>query len=265
MFVWELEPLLRPARERAVLQIDGVALTLDLTQAHERRYFVSHWFNVLYPQADIDRLLFERFVRKGDVVLDAGANIGYTALQLLEQGAQAVYCFEPVGELYRRIAQLAHPKLRVFEAALSDQTGFVDLFLSVTHNQGSTMEASTIQMFPGVFGERPPVERVRSYRLDDVAAGVAFDFMKVDIEGAEPQFFRGAEGLLSSRPPRVLQIEIYEPTLAETMDLAQRYFRQRLRALIARRDYAVTLIPFDAAFDAEEYWQTAPTYVFTNQ
>ena len=158
MLAWELEPLLRPTQNLVVIEIGGVALSLDLRHAHERLYLLSHLFNVRYPQADIDRLLFERFVRQGDVVLDAGANIGYTALQLLEQGARTVYCFVSSWrcDLYKRLAQLSHAGLRVFHAALWDQTGYGDLFLSVTHDQGSTLEASTIQMFPAVFGERPP-------------------------------------------------------------------------------------------------------------
>jgi hypothetical protein len=65
-------------------------ITFDLLFVHKRRYF-ARWLTALpYPQRDTDALLFQRLIRPGDVILDAGTNIGVTAALALACGAARV-------------------------------------------------------------------------------------------------------------------------------------------------------------------------------
>ena len=78
----EIEPFFRSTGTLEI-EIGGMMLPLNLAHRHERRYAAAHILSLQYPQSDIDKMLFKRFVRPGDTLLDAGANIGFTALEAL--------------------------------------------------------------------------------------------------------------------------------------------------------------------------------------
>ncbi|WP_236669283.1 hypothetical protein [Burkholderia gladioli] len=86
MLYTEVEPLIRE-HGKASFEIGSIPITLELSHRHERYYAASLLLDIRYPQGDVDRALFRHFVKAGDQVLDAGANIGVTALELLEAGA----------------------------------------------------------------------------------------------------------------------------------------------------------------------------------
>jgi len=156
-------------------------------------------------------------MRPGDVVLDAGANIGFVSLTYLSLGAAEVHAIEPIGELHTRLACLEHERLRAHHLALSDRDGEAQIFRSRRHNQGHTLNPALLDLFPKVFGRAPEVETVRLARADDLFPEMRFDFIKIDIEGSEAAFIDGAHKLLSERPPRIMQIEIY-PSQFEAVD-----------------------------------------------
>jgi FkbM family methyltransferase len=143
-----------------------------------------------------------------------------------------VHAVEPVSTLYERLSQVRDPRLSVYQVCLSDHNGDGYIFCSVGHNQGHTLNAQFLDLFPDAFGISPPRQPVHLFRADDLFPETRFDFMKIDVEGSEAALLDGAKRLLSKSAPRAIQIEIY-PSQFEQVDARLRpYFSSARRAAV---------------------------------
>ena len=145
--------------------------------------------------------IFSDLVSPSSVVYDIGANVGfYTVLASVRgSGTGRVYAFEP---LPRNIEYLTrHVKLNnlnnvvVFECALSDCTGVAKFEVAVNPSMGKLAEGSS----DGV--------DVDIRTLDNIVSEHQLmppNLMKVDIEGAEAAFLRGAVETISAHRPSIL-------------------------------------------------------------
>ncbi|MCL6655198.1 hypothetical protein A6R70_23245 [Agrobacterium rubi] len=260
----ELAGLLDHAARGAAVDIAGMTVHLDLRNKHERDYFVRHFMGLKHPQADIDRLIFNEFVRPGDVVLDAGSNIGVTIAELLEAGSSHVHAFEAVPALYARTKAINDARFTIYPFALGDGGGTVTIWLSLTHNQGSTIDARMVEHFAPIFGSNPDSQEVPLRRLDDACPEINFDFMKVDVEGAEAAFIRGASTTLSRYVPRAMSMELYDRFFDEAKAEADKYFKTCRRCFILKSDYSLHMADWSEPHDDDLYHLTSPTYVFAN-
>ena len=154
----------------------------------------------------------ERLLRPGMTVLDIGAHHGlYTLLASKRVGARGrVLAFEPSPRERKRL--LRHLRINgcvnvdVQPYALGDRTGEADLFLV----EGSHDWCNSLK--PPVVEERTCKIRVEVRRLDDVLAKFGIDrvdFIKLDVEGAELSFLRGAASVLisESRPAILAEVQ----------------------------------------------------------
>ena len=138
-------------------------------------------------------------INPGDTVLDIGANIGYFSVLFSEWVGRKgkVFAFEPEDINYH----LLDKNLRINKCknvilekkAISDKEGRVKLFLNE--------EQRGAHSFWGTEDKQNFIE-IEIIRLDDYffKKGIKVDFIKMDIEGAEPKALRGAEQLFSSTP-----------------------------------------------------------------
>lgn len=248
----------------AAIQIAGITVPLDLSNRHERDYFARHYLGAQHPQADVDRLIFKAFVRPSDVVLDAGSNIGITIAELLEAGASHVHAFEPVPSLFARINAIHDPRFTAYPCALGEGQGTISIWVSQTHNQGSTIEPRMVEHFAPIFGDTPVSQDVPLERLDDACPTICFDFMKVDVEGAEAAFLKGAAKTLSRHPPRAMSMELFDRFFDEAKHEADKYFSLCHRCFILKSDYSLHLASWSEPYNDDLYHFTSPTYVFTN-
>ena len=144
--------------------------------------------NTLY---DVEtKAVMRRVISRGSVCVDVGSHKGdflRTMLLLAPEGS--CYAFEPLPEMSEQLRR-SFPGVTVHELALSDREGSVNFFRNIRR--------------PGCSSLKPPISEpsekliVRTARLDDLLDRA--DFLKVDVEGAELQVFRGAERILSQRP-----------------------------------------------------------------
>jgi FkbM family methyltransferase len=240
---------------RQSVHIGRNALHLDMRHFHERRYFER----VVRQQKTIDILIAERCVRRGDVVLDAGANIGFASLAYLALGAREVHAVEPVSALYERLAKIADPRLRTYQAGLSDRNGTQAIFLSKAHNQGNSLSPHLAEEWPWIFGRSPTTEMVRVARADDCfGPSVGFDFMKIDVEGSEAALLDGATDILSRHRPRAVQVEIFGEYFDTVHKRLTTYFKHAYRAT-KEADRLVLAEP------TIERRQGPPIFVYTNE
>lgn len=155
----------------------------------------------LDPEIEHERS-FQRFCRtylkEDGIAIDVGANIGVTSLILsahLNQGF--VYAMEPGAQTYaaleKNLSRNDRSNVRPFKMAVSNKTQEVRFHDNSAYgriaNEGEVndgfhaVDATTLDDF------------VASLKLDRL------DFIKVDIEGFEPDFFEGAKATIEKFSP----------------------------------------------------------------
>ena len=148
---------------------------------------------LLFGERELEhKEMLERVVRPGMTVLDIGANIGYYALMELGRiGATGtLIAVEPspsnVELLKHNLALNGYQNIEVHQAAISDQSGVKQFFLSemsnlnTFHNTGSGslhLSGKTID--------------VRIATIPEIMAGRKPDLIRMDVEGHEVEIFRG--------------------------------------------------------------------------
>ena len=117
-------------------------------------------------------------IKKGDVVLDLGANIGAFAKQAAEKEA-IVHCYEPEPNNFT-LLQLNSPNTNNHKkAVLGKQNGNIELFINSKRNKG-------IHMTRPVNG-RESIE-VETVSFSDLINEIKPNKIKIDVEGAEYDF-----------------------------------------------------------------------------
>jgi FkbM family methyltransferase len=193
---------LHPRTRRAVVSLDGGAsVAVDLATAHGRRLFA---YGFCEPAARAMRAL----LRPGDVMIDAGANIGlFTVLAAAHVGShgRVIACepSTPTMELLRdNVARNGFDWVELREVALAEQPGRLEMQVFEPGSGFSsfapaeTSGASTIE--------------VDVTTLDEVAGELLerTRLVKLDVEGAELRALRGAGALLErARPDFIVELE----------------------------------------------------------
>lgn len=161
--------------------------------------------------------ILTRFLPRGGVFLDLGANEGYFSVvaSRLVGEAGTVIAVEPQSRLQSIIqANLTAnhcSNVRLVRCVLSGRTGTARLSLSPDMHTGeSTLFRQTRYI--------QPTEEVPSFTLADFLAAVGIrgcDLAKIDIEGAEWDVLMPAASELRSGALRHIAIEIHRPMLVK--------------------------------------------------
>ena len=138
-------------------------------------------------------------IKKDSVVLDVGAHVGTMTVPFANM-AQTVYAFEPMAEnveyLKRNIEQNHVANVEVFSVALGAKEGTVGMDI-----RGGNISSATIEGHGNI-----PVKTLDSYHFKRV------DFIKIDVEGYEPEVLAGAQELINTQKPIVF-FEVNLPEL----------------------------------------------------
>ena len=218
---YERELLATPKRTAA-----GAIRTYDPLNRHGRDDALAHLAEAADP---------------GDVVVDAGANVGVYALGLASDPGCRVAAFEPAPETFRRLeANLAatDPEGRVtaHRIGLSDEDG------TATFYRSSYPELSSFERFNAGRWEAEARDAVAVpvRRLDTLVADGTVpppDHLKVDVEGHALDLLRGArETLLRHRPTAVVEVH---PVGGEGRGPGANSHADAVRALLRDFGYAV--------------------------
>lgn len=146
------------------------------------------------------RRFVDRFVPRGAICLDVGANVGDTAI-LFARSARHVYAFEPNPELFERFTSItqAYGNITLVPYAVSDRRQTVPLHLS-----GADITA-TASSLDRVTDRSVDIDCVT---LDEWCAEnqVAPEFVKIDVEGHDVAVVKGASNLIARyRPTMVME------------------------------------------------------------
>jgi FkbM family methyltransferase len=152
--------------------------------------------------------------KKGVVVYDIGANVGEMACFFaVFPTVAAVYCFEPVKNVYEKLVQRTEKARRIqcFPVALGDNIGRQRMNVNDFDESSSMlpMEAIHVQEFPEsgrIHEEEVPVmtleDAVREYRL------ASPDFIKIDVQGFEDRVIRGGEEIVKMARYCMLELSL---------------------------------------------------------
>jgi FkbM family methyltransferase len=194
----------------------------------------------------------ERHVKPGSVCMDVGANLGEVTLHLATRVGREgkVYAFEPVAGVHARLRRHverngAGDVVETLRIALSDRTG-----TGTIRHVGSLVT---------VHADLTGAQEVELVTLDDFVErnGIRrLDFMKIDIQGAEPLLLEGGRKTFASLSPDLL-IEVAPRELRSAgrdsrdlcvmlEDLGYRLYRLNGRGIGARIDARTVSPTFEA-------------------
>lgn len=135
-------------------------------------------------------------------MIDAGANMGVLAGLVAKGTPNTVLAIEPDLETAMRCASMValngYRHGAVLHAAVGDQDGKVTFFTAPGRSDAASLSAGTVG------AGAVPVE-VDLFTLDTIAEQLhePIGFLKVDVEGYEPQAFAGARAMLTKHRPNI--------------------------------------------------------------
>jgi FkbM family methyltransferase len=160
-----------------------------------------------------DMMLVLHFLRKGDLFLDIGANVGSYAILASGVCRATTWAFEPdpnaVRGLKRNLAINNLDLVTVYELALGDAEGEMIPF---------TVGLDTGNRVAGV-GEKN-VRMVGQQRLDALLGGVSSQpimMIKMDVEGYGEEVLRGAQALLANDRLKIIVLEWPTPSIWDVL------------------------------------------------
>ena len=179
------------------------------------------------PDSSSDNIFFERDnyekrqadivkknIKKGDTVIDIGANIGYYTILFSKLVGKKgkVIAFEPEPsnfKLLKENIEINNCKNVVpFNVALSDSKGKKELYFNPENRGGCSLKNKNLKN----------VLKVRTMPLDDIIKKA--NFIKIDVEGAEAEVLEGADKILKQNN-LILMIEVYRIPKKEVKKLSK--------------------------------------------
>jgi FkbM family methyltransferase len=138
---------------------------------------------------------FRAAIRRGDVAVDVGANVGaYSVLLGQWVGASGtVFAFEPAPSVFQglvrhihlnRVDKVVHPVAQ----AVGDCDGIAKMLIA-----GTAGESRVVSSADGVPVTAVPITRIDSFCVDQ---RIEPDFIKIDVEGSELAVLRGAREVI---------------------------------------------------------------------
>jgi len=156
-----------------------------------------------YWETELSRELI-KYLQKGSVFLDVGANIGYHSLFAASflKGSGKVYSFEPISYLCKQlqdsIALNIIENIEVCNFGVAENDGE-----AVIHMRAENIGASTLLTFPKIEKfDIKDTEKVAIKKLDSfLGEDAKVDVIKIDVEGYELEALRGAASILRNNHP----------------------------------------------------------------
>jgi len=162
-----------------------------------------------------EALLISGLLKSNEIslILDVGANAGQTAQKFLKLGFRGrILSFEPIPSAFKELKKRCSKfkNWTAIEAAIGSEIGEVDVFVA-----GNIESSSVLKMLdthkkaaPNSVGtqvQKVKLQTLNSYYNSSIKPTDQI-FLKLDVQGYEPQVLQGAENILHL--VKVLQIEL---------------------------------------------------------
>ncbi len=160
---------------------------------------------IFYHKLYIDDLKTkEKILNKS--IIDAGAHIGDSAIILSKYTNDKVYAFEPVSTIYNILQE--NIKLNNIKNVVAVKNGLGSENIISEINLADM--GSTLRETPQHNKELSKQEKIKIIKLDDYVNehNLEVGLIKVDIEGFEQEFLKGAENVIKTQKPTLI-LSIY--------------------------------------------------------
>lgn len=152
------------------------------------------FFNGIYEPQTIK--VIEENLSPGDVMIDAGANIGAISLPIAKRNDVNIFAFEPAhhiyGTLQKNIAVNHVKNMKAFTFALSNEIGEVDFYESDrVHGWSGIVKIGSFKHYKA---EATTLDHfAKEYNIEKIAV------LKIDVQGWEYFVLKGAEELINQK------------------------------------------------------------------
>lgn len=158
------------------------------------------------PKIEHDLFHLNSIIKKGQITIDVGANVGMYSVMLSRLVGKngLVLSFEPMSETFHFLNRTINGKLRklpnvkIFQKALGNKVGKVSLAYTLGNDDRISDPLTRIKDINGNVDITTLDSFVSDLALSDI------DFIKVDIEGYEMEFFKGSKEVLTKYHPLIL-------------------------------------------------------------
>jgi FkbM family methyltransferase len=187
-------------------RVKGITMRLDISD------YVGHYLYFGFKDVSFEGLM--KHVKPGDIILDVGANIGFTALSMakLNSPGGVVYAFEPdpfnFEQLKQNISLNTLPSVKIFNVGLGTKKEQLKLAVNTSNNRGGNRIKHNAQQNFNLVDILPLDEFIDAHQLHSAS------LVKIDVEGFEYNVLKGAENFLRKQHP-VLFIELDDNNLKE--------------------------------------------------
>lgn len=230
---------------------NGSKLWIDLGDTGVSQACLKNQFE---PQ---ETVLVRRLLKPGQIFLDIGANIGWFSVVAAEiVGVEGkVFSFEPRNTTFHYlqktvIANKFEDRFNLFNFALGEKEDTLRIVWGTnTNNPGGTWLVSSASVSDLLPTTTHTYQDILVKKLDDINEIQQVDFIKIDVEGAEPLVLRGAENLLLKSRPIILA-EINEELLKIVGNSTSKTFINWMKSL----DFQCLYLP-EQSIDQPAIWK----------
>lgn len=191
---------LRPKQTLYPIKIGKYKVIVDLAEFQPRLMYFHHY------ERDIIKCIKE-MVKPNQVCLDIGANIGFlSAVMGKAVGDKGkIYSLEPNHKLFPCLITLAESSngvINPFQLAVSDKNGILEFYLEANHALSTCVESLHSATAQKIL--------VKTISIDDFCSQQQIfpDFIKIDVEGAEPLVLKGMQKLFESGHRPIILCEL---------------------------------------------------------
>lgn len=190
-------------------------------------------------------------VKPGDKCIDVGANHGYYTFMLAALGCE-VTALEPqknLNELLKKSLAMNNMKqsVKILKKAASDKAGTVEMTIPNHHGMNATISKTYRPIAP----DDCVTEKVSTTSLDSLR--IDADFIKIDVEGAEQEVWRGMQKLWQRKRPLTL-LEFRWDRYEAPEDFAKELFSKAKVSHVGFDGREVPLVESDLASRQHEDW-----------
>ena len=167
-----------------------------------------------------------RQLKTGDTFVDVGAHYGFFSLlgSRLVGTKGRVYAFEPSGESFRILQQNVRSKINItpINKAVNDLHAGTTKFYEFPPRLSEFSSMFIDQLENSAWSRQAQAKMVETVSLDGYFPSLNHqpDFVKIDVEGAEPEVVKGMKDLLETRKPIIIMEYLSNPKIIERYNVA---------------------------------------------
>lgn len=217
-FITKLAPNHYSYSRGTIREVDrnGIAFRLDISD-------LVQWY-IYFGFIEVSREMLYSQIKNGDVVLDVGANIGETSLNIanIVGDKGCVHSFEPFPETFEsfqhNLSLNNFSNIKVNRVGLGDTEEEVGMEIRDNSNRGM----NAIKQLDDDSERKIKIVKLDSYIKENQINKV--DLIKIDVEGFELRVLKGAAETLENLKPRLF-IELDDNNLRDQGDSAAELIR----------------------------------------